>query len=147
MGDGKGDSNLLREYLADRDVPCPQCAYNLRALTGDTCPECGDRIILRVGLVEPRQAALIAGLIALACGAGFNAMLLIVVLIEIPSWDAPRVFGVVAIGLVAFGTMLALWLVRWRWIRARPVRQRWGLVVACWIAVLADLAAFITFVQ
>lgn len=33
-------SNLSR-YLADRDVRCPGCGYNLRGLEEGTCPECG----------------------------------------------------------------------------------------------------------
>lgn len=36
----KPGNNLL-EYLAERDVPCPGCGYNLRNLTGALCPECG----------------------------------------------------------------------------------------------------------
>jgi len=28
------------QWLADRDVSCPYCSYNLRGL-GHTCPECG----------------------------------------------------------------------------------------------------------
>jgi len=31
----------LAEYLATRDVACPKCGYNLRALKVGTCPECG----------------------------------------------------------------------------------------------------------
>lgn len=33
--------SLLRRFLADRDVPCPHCEYNLRGLETDRCPECG----------------------------------------------------------------------------------------------------------
>ena len=29
------------DLLAGRDVPCPRCAYNLRDLTSNRCPECG----------------------------------------------------------------------------------------------------------
>ena len=60
----------LRAFLAGRDVECPGCGYNLRDLGGSRCPECGDELVLRVGLAEPRQGALIAGLIGLAAGAG-----------------------------------------------------------------------------
>ena len=30
-----------QDVLSEHDVPCPQCGYNLRELTRDTCPECG----------------------------------------------------------------------------------------------------------
>ncbi len=32
---------MLREFLAGRDVFCPQCEYNLRGLDQPRCPECG----------------------------------------------------------------------------------------------------------
>src|SRR5438132_695036 len=32
---------LLRAYLAERDVPCESCGYNLRNALGVRCPECG----------------------------------------------------------------------------------------------------------
>ena len=32
---------VVREYLADRDSPCPTCGYNLRGLKDENvCPEC-----------------------------------------------------------------------------------------------------------
>lgn len=31
----------LTKYLADRDVACPKCGYNLRGNAGEWCPECG----------------------------------------------------------------------------------------------------------
>jgi hypothetical protein len=55
---------LLERYLADRDIVCPGCAYNLRGLRSDRCPECGDQLELSLRLVEPRQMALIVGLVA-----------------------------------------------------------------------------------
>ncbi|MEL6499418.1 MAG: hypothetical protein AAGJ54_10910 [Planctomycetota bacterium] len=34
------DTEQLRAYLADCDVPCPGCGYNLRGVTEPVCPEC-----------------------------------------------------------------------------------------------------------
>lgn len=34
------DQQLVREFLAHRDVPCPKCRYNLRDSTTAKCPEC-----------------------------------------------------------------------------------------------------------
>jgi predicted Zn-ribbon and HTH transcriptional regulator len=31
-----------RAYLAEHDVECPACGYNLRGLPDDVCPECGE---------------------------------------------------------------------------------------------------------
>jgi len=35
------DRELLLTYLADRDVACPECYYNLRDNKEGRCPECG----------------------------------------------------------------------------------------------------------
>ncbi|MEO1535249.1 MAG: hypothetical protein AAFS11_06795 [Planctomycetota bacterium] len=40
------DADQLRAYLADRDVPCPGCKYNLRDLVHVSCPECDAAIDL-----------------------------------------------------------------------------------------------------
>ncbi len=62
-------------YLAERDVPCPLCSYNLRGLRAESCPECNHRLTLRVGLVEMAQGAYIATLIALSIGTGASLLL------------------------------------------------------------------------
>lgn len=43
------DREVLRAYLAQRDVACPGCGYNLRGAQDTVCPECGGRIELAVG--------------------------------------------------------------------------------------------------
>lgn len=32
----------LKQSVADQDVLCPGCNYNLRGLAGERCPECGE---------------------------------------------------------------------------------------------------------
>ncbi len=55
MADTKeGDTVRLVEFLQDRDAPCPLCGYNLRNLTGDVCPECGQKLLLTVGVHHMR---------------------------------------------------------------------------------------------
>jgi hypothetical protein len=66
----------LRSFLAQTDVPCPSCDYNLRGLLSDRCPECNQKLVLHVTLAEPRQRAFIAAVIALAMGTGFQGLLL-----------------------------------------------------------------------
>jgi hypothetical protein len=143
-------AELLRSFLAGRDVLCPKCQYNLRDLTGDRCPECGDRLILRVNLVEPKLAAPIAGVVGLAFGAGLNSLLLLYVLLAVaflkqPSNGWTRFIVVNVVNLFVVGGALTAWLVGWRRIRnARPV-VRWSLVVIGWVLSLLDLIVF-TFV-
>lgn len=37
-----------RDLLASRDIPCPDCDYNLRGLTQPCCPECGRAITTQI---------------------------------------------------------------------------------------------------
>jgi len=46
------DRELLLNYLADRDVACPECYYNLRGNTDSICPECGGLLGLRDTIVR-----------------------------------------------------------------------------------------------
>jgi hypothetical protein len=50
---GPVSARALRDYLASRDVPCPDCAYNLRDLVFPRCPECG----LQITLVTLKRSA------------------------------------------------------------------------------------------
>ncbi len=44
------DAQQLKAYLADRDVPCPGCGYNLRDSTAADCPECGEQLYIHQAL-------------------------------------------------------------------------------------------------
>ena len=46
------ESQLLANFLDQRDVPCPRCGYNLRNITRGRCPECGDELRLALSLRE-----------------------------------------------------------------------------------------------
>ena len=48
--DPRDDGGLLLAFLAERDVPCPLCGYNLRNLTRPQCPECRKDLALTVGV-------------------------------------------------------------------------------------------------
>jgi len=141
------EADLLREFLAGRDVSCPACGYNLRDLVGDVCPECGDRIKLSVRLTEPRQASLIAGLIALSAGAGMNVLLLIyaiIVTLFLRSMGG-ELGKFVTINIVegtVMGVMLLAWVHEWNRVRRLPPTQRWGLVSCCCAATLIDVVVF-----
>ncbi|MFN0133634.1 MAG: hypothetical protein ACKVW3_14040 [Phycisphaerales bacterium] len=47
------DQIALRDFLADRDVVCPYCRYNLRGAVESHCPECGKGLALRVEARDP----------------------------------------------------------------------------------------------
>lgn len=45
---GSDTHSVLRQFLADRDVPCPHCGYNLRGLQAEVCPECKHDLHLKL---------------------------------------------------------------------------------------------------
>jgi len=138
---------FLTTFLAGRDAACPACGYNLRDLQGTRCPECGDMLVLRVGLVEPKQAAPIAGLIGLAAGAGLNGLLLLYLgiqatLIRVNFYGVERFLVLNSIGFIVQGAAMGLWLRKWRSIRRLPGKSRWILVAGCWALTLANVVVF-----
>ena len=140
------EAELLRIYLASRDVECPQCKYNLRDLTGTRCPECGEELILRVQPVEPRQAAPLAGLVILSAGAGLNVLLLVFMAIEITRRPSGGGWGEFAAVNITEGAVMSVCVVAWLWcwrrIRRLDAWHRWLLVVGCGALTLADLIFF-----
>ena len=139
-------ADLLPQFLAGRDVPCPQCGYNLRDLAGDRCPECGEPLVLRVNVSEPKQAWLLVGLIGLSAGAGFNGLLLLYVVVQLimhHGFGPMLTFVVVnAIGLLAMAAFIGAYLRAWRRIRRLPTGVRAAIAVACWVIAIADLVIF-----
>jgi hypothetical protein len=140
--------DLLRPFLAGRDEPCPACGYNLRDLGTSTCPECGEALALRVGLAEPKQAAVLAGLIGLTAGAGMSALLLLYLVLRVFVFgDRYYLFrGTFMVlnagGFAAEGLATVWWLRNWRKIRRLGPRPRRLLVAGCWLLTLANLILF-----
>ena len=109
------DTSFLRSFLEHQDQPCPRCAYNLRSIQGSTCPECGELLQLRVGLVYPKLAALITGLIGISAGLGLNSLLLIfwaIVMLQRRGFGPDDTFFIFNFfGALIESVLLALWLV------------------------------------
>lgn len=73
------DAEALIDYVADRDVSCPACRYNLRGLAKPRCPECGHALRLTVGTeanINGTWILLLASILAPA-GAGLLGLLAI----------------------------------------------------------------------
>ena len=140
------EQKLLREFLAERDTPCPRCAYNIRALTGSSCPECGSDLELRVGLVEPRLAAYIALLVACCLGFGASSLLGIVALVEAPGDWFDQAAGRMLLAQW-FMSGAALPLVLWLRHKLRKMsdRRQWGLAVLAWLVILGLSAGIVCF--
>lgn len=76
------DLDLLKTYLAERDVACPACGYNLRGLASEACPECRQPLRLEVMLERPITKAWFATIIPLwIVGGGSTIAMLIVFLV------------------------------------------------------------------
>lgn len=143
MSPAAPDADLLRTFLAERDMPCANCGYNLRGLTSDRCPECEHRLVLNVGLAEPRIAAFVFGLLGVGMSVGFSALLLVWVGLMFlqrggagmpPRSDLVPLVASVAIG----GTILALLVTqrRRRFGRLSPA-GRWRVAIGATLVALA----------
>src|SRR5262245_54310116 len=68
------DNELLAAYLHDRHVACPSCGFDLIALRGQSCPECG--VTFQLGLSRGLPSRRRVRLIVLAAG-GLMAYLIL----------------------------------------------------------------------
>lgn len=141
------DAASLLAYLADRDVACPGCGYNLRGLLRQACPECNQDLRLTVGLVEPRLGLWLAAVIGAAVGLGLNLLLLIYLAIVLLRESGIGAFMWAflihnAVGLVVQGLLL-LALLKWgRRIRRWPAKLRAATVLFAWGVSLINVYVF-----
>lgn len=129
---------MLTAFLAAHDAPCPVCGYNLRALLGNRCPECGRPLVLAVGTTEPRLAAFIAGLVGLSCGLGFSAILLAWVVAEALFGRRGFFPSLLELALLVAGAVVGgIGVLAWVRLRRRLGRLReaakWGWAGAAWL--------------
>src|SRR5688572_21479023 len=69
------ESDLLLQFVSERDTPCPVCGYNVRAATSARCPECGRALLLAVAVDEKVHLPWTLALIACASTVFFSLML------------------------------------------------------------------------
>jgi hypothetical protein len=146
------DRDIIVRVLAEHDLACPSCGYNLRGLTNVNCPECNQRLVLRVGLAEPRIGSFVAGLVAIAGGLGFCTILFAYFVVYFASRygrGGPPLTGVVPlpIGMLIGGAMLWWWVKR----RGRLARmsdgRRLATVFAVWVVSLVCPVLFTVLVR
>lgn len=145
------DGAALRAFLADRDVPCPGCGYNLRGLTTERCPECAERLALRVAAHVPWSRGFIAGVIGLASGAGFSGLLVVYALIRMAQTgrgSPPRGFLlIVLLGATIQSLLLTVLLNSKASFRTMSPLKRGWLVAGCWALTLINLIVFAIFIN
>ncbi len=131
---------MLRKFLAERDAPCPACSYNLRGLTTDLCPECNQPLTLQVALTEPKLASFVAGIVALSCGPGFCAVVLVWSIINAGvgrGGPSDRDYVPLVSGVVFGAVTIPVWNARRRHFLAAGARSRWIVVVVAGLVGLA----------
>ena len=143
--------DLLLVFLRDRDVPCPACAYNLRDLTTNHCPECGHGVSLRVELAERKLGAWVTLLVVSCLGAGMGVFLIAAIAamsLRIGFADAVDDFaGGATMRIAALGFVGALpiaagaWACRRRFIAVRSAMQ-WWIVAGVTLYVLGVYSLF-----
>ena len=139
---------FLVAYLRDRDVECPICQYNLRNLQTDRCPECGEHLTIQLAPAEAKQKLLIVGLVGLASGLGFNALLLLYWYIITfrrtyrSGSDDVRIVGQLSLGVAVFGALVWAWTRWWPRLRQQSVVKRAILAFFCYLLALVDVVIF-----
>lgn len=133
-----GQSDLVRAYLAERDVPCPRCGANLRGVTGDRCPTCGyDLHLVLAG--APRQSwPFYAGLFGLAVATTALTALLLSALFH-ENWGQRSIVGVV--GLSILWLQIREWIQRGEDFETLPRFRQYERISLCWL--WAALAVFL----
>ncbi len=138
------DDQRLLEFVQARDVPCPRCGYNLRDLAEAKCPECAERLELRVGAATPRfgwlVAAMAPGLFSGVCA----------VLLAFPLWrfagstggPPAAMYVAEAFGVVSVGAAVLMYASRRRLLALRVSRQA-RLAAAVWLAHVAAFALLV----
>ena len=136
------EHELLRSFLHERDALCPVCGYNLRNLTSGTCPECGQRVALRVGAPHLRLGVFAWALAPLLMMAGIGCFVLLVVIMEGPppgaTWGLWGLFVLAAVDLPLAGV---LYRNRVSFFRLSPTRQVQA-AAAIWLLHLILMLAF-----
>ena len=141
----------LRHYLADQDIGCPKCGYNLRGLEDDSCPECGERAELVLRLADARGAlgALVVTIVGLSLTLGMTSLACFNILgFWIITGRLFHSIQLIVMQLIVFGffvgTIIILVVVARRrgraWFERRRRRSQKALAIAAWSTPLIYLA-------
>jgi hypothetical protein len=135
------DASLLKEYLADRDVPCPICGYSLRGLQRADCPECAHQLLLGIGLAQEGPTAYAFAMAPLGIGLVIEGLVLLASARFGRAFDEldPQVIFEVASVVFYAGAMGTLAVRRRRFLQL-PSVEKWSIVILCWMSSLTPWA-------
>ena len=126
---------MLRDYLAEHDAPCPVCAYNLRGVTLAVCPECECPIELGVSSSSSFLGAWLLALLSFAMPLSFDLIvgtMMLVGVIMSAGENPEGVFLLVSLSTLTMVSVGMLWVLVARkrdWLRMARRRQwklAWG---------------------
>ncbi|MEM1209206.1 MAG: hypothetical protein AAF586_08775 [Planctomycetota bacterium] len=140
-------SERLLTFLADQDVACPRCDYNLRGCRSSTFPECGTALALRGSPAQPRIAAYVLAVGAMAFGAGGSLVFGSIAALQAPpSWWAGASAKFMLASLAVSGVGLGLSLTFRRAFLRRGAAARWTIAIAAALIVgLLSLGSVVFF--
>ncbi|MBC7772558.1 MAG: hypothetical protein H7210_08705 [Pyrinomonadaceae bacterium] len=124
----------LAAFLADQDVPCPACGYNLKGLTKQACPECNQPLALRVGQAKPKMKLWIASIVGLSLGLGANGFPFVLYAILRSHWDSGGFVATLAISMGVQGLALLAILIWGPWVRRGGIVKKLLICSGCWLA-------------
>ncbi|MEM7229191.1 MAG: hypothetical protein AAF432_10290 [Planctomycetota bacterium] len=105
--------DFLLQFVADRDVECPRCSYNLRDLQRPVCPECEEALVLRVGA---ERLLLLPYLITMAPHMFCAILTLIVLCVAVVLGPPANVWQMWLFGGFAVTSgLVGIWLLERRW--------------------------------
>jgi hypothetical protein len=151
------DASELAQWLADRDVPCPLCRYNLRGLASNRCPECGRELRLGVSVVEPFSRVWVSLLVALLLPAGFGLVVIIGLLYWLAQpggssigrggWNIPVGPTLVLLHVVGSVPASVVTLAGRRRFLRWPRRAQVGVAAAAWLALASTVLYLLSFLR
>lgn len=128
------EPQLLITFLADRDLPCPICHYNLRGVIEARCPECGSTIALGISSPQSHIGPWLLATIAFALAIGFDFVATLLAFIPLvrfgpPAYSAaPQLWnGLITVIVLGVASTVGLFILvhsRARWQR-RPIAAQW----------------------
>ena len=141
---GADETELLLEFLRDRDAACPACGYNLRDLTRPVCPECREALALQVGYQKPRIGPFVAT-IAPSIFSGICGVIMLLPIMMVSS-SPPPPLGAYLLDLFGLSSGLfgvGLFIFRQAFLRQRRASQMVWAAVTWTIHVLAFFVVLI----
>jgi len=125
------ETELLLQFLHERDHDCPRCGYNLRNLTQPVCPECRESLILKIGIQRVRLLWLLLALApSIFCAIAVGLGVVMSILHGPPPADLEAVL--VILFLMFSGSLGVILGIRHTWFLRLSDSAQIGIAVATW---------------